>query len=169
LSPYFINQIHLIDQFTKELTDEGFMKNQSTRYTSAFIMEFISDFMSFCSNKYDLSHEEIAILCFIASESTRDIRNEMFLTKSYGYEQDAFPTGDRLPVSTKEIYTKLNLKRETTRKKLEKLCHYNYTKKVKGGYILPAQIGPDDYTKELRAFLVNRINVLSNYIKKTPE
>ena len=145
------------------------MKNHSTRYTSAFIVEFISDFMSFCSHNYDLSLEEIAIVCLIASESTRDIRNEMFLTKSYGYEEDAFPSGYRSPVRTKEICTKLNLKRETTRRKLERLDLINFIKKVEGGYILPAQIGTDDYTKELRTFLMNRINVLSNYIEKTPE
>jgi hypothetical protein len=93
----------------------------------------------------------------------------MFLTKSYGYEEDAFPSGYRPPVRTREICTKLNLKRETTRRKLERLCICNFIKKVKGGYILPSQMGADDYTKELRTFLMNRINVLSNYIEKTPE
>ncbi len=145
------------------------MKNHSTRYTSAFIMEFVSDFMSFCSHNYELSLEEIAIVCFIASESTRDIRNEIFLTKNYGYEDDAFPNGYRSPVKVKEICNKLNLKRETTRRRLERLYRCNFIKKVKGGYILPAQIGADDYTKELRDFLVNRTNALSKYIEKTPE
>ncbi len=88
----------------------GYMKNKSTRYTSAFIVEFISEFICFCSHRYNLSAEEIAIVCFIASESLRDLRNEMFLRKNYGYEDSAFPNVNRRPVSSKSIYTSLNLK-----------------------------------------------------------
>jgi DNA-binding MarR family transcriptional regulator len=132
-------------------------------------MEFISDFMCFCTHKYGLSPEEIAIVCFVASESIRDIRNEMFLTKSYGYEEDAFPSADRTPVSAKAIYARLNLKRETTRRKLKKLSHRNFIRKVNGGYILPAQLGADDYTKEFRDFIVNKLDILKKYIEKTPE
>jgi Fic family protein len=144
-------------------------KSHPTRYISSFIIEFISDFICFCNENYQMSADDIAIISLIASESTREIRNDVFLTKNYGNEDDAFPSLHRPPTSAKTIYTRLGMKRETTRRKLESLADRQMITKVKGGYVFPAQIGLDDYTKDLREFFIKKLSSLDEYRRKMPE
>ncbi len=144
------------------------MSYAPTRYVASFIIEFISDFMRFSVEKYQFSTDEIAIVCLVASESTRDLRRDAFVTKNYGSEERAFPNGYRVPVSLKFIHVSLGMSRETTRRKLERLVKGGYLIRGKGGYTLPAQIGADDFTKELRAFLLEKLAQLNVYTKKIP-
>lgn len=145
------------------------MENVPTRYISSFAIEFISDFYCFCAGKYGLSAEEVAILSLIASESTREIRSDAFVARNYGDEDDAFPTVYRSPVSVKSVHTRLGMSRETTRRKLENLAERGLIKKVSGGFIFPAQRGDDDYTKDLRKFMVDKLAALGNYVKRMPD
>ncbi len=144
------------------------MENAPTRYISSFAVEFISDFICFCAEKYGFSAEEVAILSLVASESTREIRSDAFSARNYGGEDSAFPTGYRSPVSVKFIHTRLGMSRETTRRKLENLAARGLVKKTKGGFAFPAQMGDDDYTEDLRKFMVAKLVALENYIKRMP-
>jgi len=60
------------------------------------------------------------------------------------------------------------MSRETARRKLERLVRDGSLIRGKGGYTLPAQTGADDFTKELRAFLLEKLTELNTYIKKMP-
>lgn len=140
-----------------------------TRYVASFIVEFISDFMRFSVEKYGFSAEEIAIVCLVASESTRELRRDAFIAKNYGSEDVAFPSGYRMPVSVKFVHVSLGMSRETARRKLEALVERGFLTRGKGGYTLPAQTGADDFTKELRTFLVRKLAELDNYVKKMPQ
>ena len=142
------------------------MNDLPTRYVASFVVEFISDFMHFCVEKYGFSIEEITIICLVASESTREIRHDAYLLKTYGTEIDAIPDGFRFPVSVKFVCNRLGTSRETTRRKLENLADRGFLSKNKGGYTLPAQTGDADYTKELRDFLTLKVCDLQKYIGK---
>jgi hypothetical protein len=139
-----------------------------TRYISSFVVEFISDFMHFCVGKYGFSTDEISIICVVATESTREIRRDGYLLKTYGAEGPAIPDEFRFPVSVQFVCRRLGMPRETTRRKLENLATRGFLKKIKGGYSLPAQTDAADYTRELRDFLVLKIRGLQNYIEKIP-
>lgn len=145
------------------------MPNAPTRYVSSFIVEFISDFIRFSVEKYRFSAEEIAIICLVASESTRELRRDAFAAKNYGGEDTAFPNGYRAPVSLKFVHVSLGMSRETARRKLEKLVEGGFLNRSKGGYTLPAQTGADDYTRELRSFLVGKLAELERYVKRMPQ
>jgi CRP-like cAMP-binding protein len=140
-----------------------------TRYVASFIVEFISDFMCFSVEKFGFSAEEIALVCLVASESTRELRRDAFAAKNYGSEDIAFPNGYRAPVSLKFVHVSLGMSRETARRKLESLVERGFLVRGKGGYTLPAQTGPDDFTKDLRSFLVGKLGELDNYVKKMPQ
>jgi hypothetical protein len=144
------------------------VESAPTRYISSFIIEFISNFHCFCIHKYALSPDEIAMICLIAEESTREIRKDAYLSRNYGQEDRAIPNSHRSPVSARQVYTRLLMKRETTRRKLEQLAKQNFLQKVKGGYILPSQTGEDDYTKDLREFMIDGLANLQRYIEKMP-
>lgn len=144
------------------------MNDLPTRYIASFVVEFISDFMHFCVGKYDFSIEEIAIVCLVASESTREIRQHAYLLKTYGTEIAAIPDGFRFPVSVKFICNQLGTSRETTRRKLESLANRGFLVKDKGGYTLPAQTGDADYSRELRDFVALKIRNLQKYIEQIP-
>ena len=62
------------------------MDELPTRFISSFVVEFISDFMHFCVEKYGFSTDEISIICVVATESTREIRHDGYLLKTYGTE-----------------------------------------------------------------------------------
>ena len=145
------------------------MAGAATRYISSFIVEFISDFMCFAIETIDLSPDEVAILCLVASESTREIRKDPFAKHNFGKEDFAFPDTDRPPVSIKVIHTRLGLSRETTRRKVAALVERGLLKRARGGVFLPAQTGDDDFTKELRPFLVRKLEVLKSYSEKMPD
>ena len=142
------------------------MNDLPTRYVASFVVEFISDFMHFCVEKYGFSIEEMAIIWLVASESTREIRHDAYLLKTYGTEIAAIPDGFRFPVSVKFVCNRLGTSRETTRRKLENLANKGFLTKTKGGYVFPAQTGDADYTKESRDFLALKIGDLQKYIGK---
>jgi len=148
--------------------DGGFVDNLPTRYMASFVVEFISDFTHFCVEKYGFSTEEIGIICVVATESTREIRRDGYLLKTYGTEDQAIPDEFRFPVSVQFVCRRLGMRRETTRRKLEDLTNRGFLNKVKGGYSLPAQTGAADYTLELRDFLASKISKLRTYIEKIP-
>ena len=148
--------------------DGGLVDDLPTRFISSFVVEFISDFMHFCVEKYGFSTEEISIICVVATESTREIRHDGYLLKTYGTEVQAIPDEFRFPVSVQFVCRRLGMRRETTRRKLEDLAKRGFLNKVKGGYALPAQTDAADYTLELRGFLVSKISNLRTYIEKIP-
>jgi predicted DNA-binding transcriptional regulator len=125
--------------------------------------------MRFSVEKYGFSVDEIAIICLVASESIRDLRGDAFAARNYGTEDVAFPNEFRKPVSLKFVHVSLGLSRETARRKLESLVERGFLNRGKGGYTHPAQTGSDDYTKELRQFLVRKLVELETYIKKIPQ
>jgi hypothetical protein len=145
---------------------EKSMSGAATRYVASFIVEFFSDFICFAVQQNNLTPEEIAIICLVASESTRAIRKDPFAMRSFGTEDFAFPDTERPAVSIKVIHTRLGLSRETTRRKVAHLVERGFLRKAKGGVILPAQVGEDDYTKELRNFLIRKVEVLNSYRDK---
>ena len=145
------------------------MAGASTRYIASFIVELFSDFMCFAVKQNDLTPEEVVILCLVASESTREIRKDVFAARHFGGEDFVFPEPERPVVSIKFIHTSLGLSRETTRRKVADLVERGFLKKAKGGVILPAQTGEDDYTKEIRSFLVCKLDVISAYRNKMPD
>lgn len=145
------------------------MSVASTRYVSSFIVELVSDFMCFAAEQLGLAPDEIAIVCMVASESTREIRKDAFATRTFGGEDFAFPDDERPPVSIKFIHTRLGMSRETTRRKVAGLVERGFLKRVKGGVILPAQTGDDDYTSEIRRFFVRKLEVLAAYRDRIPE
>ena len=155
-----------VKQVTPDLG--GIVNDLPTRYVASFVVEFISDFMHFCVEKYGFSIEEIAIICVVASESTREIRHDAYLLKTYGTEIAAIPNDFRFPVSVKFVCNRLGTSRETTRRKLESLANRGFLVRNKGGYTLPAQTDDADYTKELRDFLALKVNNLQKYIEKIP-
>lgn len=145
------------------------MEGAATRYVASFIMEFFSDFMCFAIEQNNLSPDEVAILCLVASESTREIRKDPFAMRHFGKEDFAFPDTERPTIGIKVIYTRLGLSRETTRRKVASLVQRGFLKKGKGGVFLPAQTGEDDYTKEIRNFLIRKLEVLNTYRDKMPD
>lgn len=145
------------------------MAGEATRYIASFIVELFSDFMCFAVQQDNLSPDEIAIICLVATESTREIRKDPFAMRNFGNEDFAFPDTDRPTVSVKVIHARLGLSRETTRRKVAGLVERGFLKKGKGGVFLPAQTGEDDYTKEIRNFLVRKLDVINAYRSKMPD
>jgi hypothetical protein len=145
------------------------MKGAATRYVSSFFIEVFSDFLSFAIHQNDLTPEEVAIICVVGAESTRELRKDPFATRNFGAEDMVLPDGDRPPVSLKYIYTTLGLSRETTRRKVANLVERGFLKRAGRGVILSAQVGEDDYTRELRVFLLRKLEVLNGYLAKMPD
>ncbi len=144
------------------------MDNAPSRYISSFAIEFISDFMHFCTKKYGFSTEEISIICVVATECTRKVRHDSNWFETLGTEGITIPDEFRSPVSVQFVCTRLGMRRETTRRKLEDLANRGFLNKIKGGYSLPTQTNTADYTEELRDFLVLKVYRLQNYMKKIP-
>lgn len=144
------------------------MDNNYSRYISSFIMSFAADLMSMGIHRLGCSLEEIAILCAVLGESTSDLRNDTFLKVNYGSEDYAFPNEYRKVVRVKYVQEKLGLSRETARRRLEGLVARNLLVKKDRGYIFPAQVGEQDYTKDIRGYLLVSIRKLDEFIKSIP-
>lgn len=151
------------------MAGEGMMTGKPTRYIASFFVEFFAEFMCFSVEKFQLAPDEIAIICLVASESTREIRRDPFATRNFGGEERAFPDMERPAVSIRTIHTRLGLSRETTRRKVASLVERGFLRRGRGGVFLPAQTGSDDFTQELRTFLVRKLDVLDAYRAKMPD
>ena len=145
------------------------MTGTSTRYIASFIVEIFAEFMAVAVEKLQLSPEEVAILCVVVSKSTRDLRKDPFVARNFGSEDFAVPDEERPAVSLRMIYTSLGLSRETTRRKVARMVEMGYLKRTAGGVIFPSQTGPNDYTAELRSFLVRKLAVMDAYRSKLPD
>lgn len=139
------------------------------RFVSSLIAELISDFIRFSVEKYHFSMDEVAIVSLIASESTRELRSDAFVAMTYGNEMSTIPNQDRPPVSLKFVHVSLGMSRETARRKLEDLVKRGYLIRGEGGFTLPAQIGKDDFTRELRTFLAGKLEMLEGLMNKIPQ
>ncbi|AUX68425.1 hypothetical protein CHX26_01825 [Porphyrobacter sp. HT-58-2] len=136
------------------------MAGEATRYISSFIIELLSDFTCFATAKLDLDPTDLAIICLVAAESTREIRKDPYVARQFGGEKQVFPDIERPPVSVKFIHTRLGLSRETTRRRVAELVGRGLLKRGKGGVYFPAQTGDDDYTLEIRNYLVRKFDAL---------
>ena len=145
------------------------VEDAQSRYISSFTSEFISEVMCFCAEKYQMSPDEVAILSLVASENVREMRNNAYLTRHFGGEKNALPVSERLPVNVKFVHTRLGMSRETIRRKMKIMAEKRLIEKTKGGFVVPAQMGPDDYSYELRVFVVKKLILLENYIKSMPD
>lgn len=140
-----------------------------TRYISSFINELISDVVRFSVARKGLSVEEITIISLVCSESGRVGRKDAVLIRAHGTEDAPFPEELLVPVSVKFVHTSLGMSRETARRRLEDLSKRGFLKRMKGGYIFPVQVGNDDYTSDVRQFLVGKLEELSEYVRKIPD
>lgn len=145
------------------------MGTAATRYISSFIIEVFSDFMRFAIHQNNLSPDEVAIICLVAAESTRELRKDPFATRTFGAEEHVFPDAARPAVSIKYIHTSLGMSRETTRRKVADLVERGFLKRSRRGVYFPAQVGGDDYTREIRLFLTRKLEVLNCYLDKMPD
>lgn len=145
------------------------MTTAHPRFVASLIAEFVSDFIRFSVKQYHFSMDEIAIVSLVASESTRELRSDAFVAMTYGNEMSAIPNQDRPPVSLKFVHVSLGMSRETARRKLEDLVKRGYLIRGKGGYFLPAQVGKDDFTKEFRAFVAGKQEMLQGLMNKIPQ
>jgi hypothetical protein len=145
------------------------MSAAATRYVASFFIEMFSDFMRVAVQQNDLAPDEVIIICLVGAESTREMRKDAFSSRHFGKEDFVLPDSERPPVSLKFIYTSLGMSRETTRRKVAGLVERGFLKRSGRGVILPAQLGEDDYTKELRHFLVRKLEVLNAYLDKMPD
>lgn len=145
------------------------MSGAASRYISSFFVELFSDFMRVGIRQNDLTVEEVAIICVVVTESTREIRKDPFAVRAFGSEQNFVPEAERPPVSIKFIHTSLGMSRETTRRKVAGLVERGFLKRSGRGVIFPAQTGGGDYTHEIRNYLVRRLEVLNAYLAKMPD
>lgn len=145
------------------------MSGAASRYIASFIIELFSDFMRFGVHQNDLTVEEVAIICLVASESTRELRKDSFAARAYGTEAAAIPDDARPTVSLKFIHTSLGMSRETTRRRVAGLVERGYLKRSGRGVYFPAQTGADDFTHEIRNFLMRKVKDLNAYLGKIPD
>jgi len=141
----------------------------ASRYIASFFIELFSEFLRFGVHQNNLTVEEVAIICVVASESTRDLRRDPFATRTFGGEERAIPDEARPSVSLKFIHTSLGMSRETTRRRVMGLVERGYLKRSGRGVFFPAQVGPDDYTRDIRNFLVRKLRDLDGYLEKIPD
>jgi hypothetical protein len=145
------------------------MSEAASRYVASFFIELFSEFMRFGVHQNDLTVEEVAIICLVAAESTRELRKDPFVARTYGSEADTMPDEARPTVSLKFIHTSLGMSRETTRRRVAGLVEGGYLKRSGRGVYFPAQTGTDDYTHEIRSFLVRKLKDLNAYLDKIPD
>ena len=124
------------------------------------MLRHMVDFLSFAVYNYELSVEEVAMVCLIGAESTRPIVDDPFLANKYGYELEVLPLDDRPAVALKFIYVTLGINRETARRKIDRLVKRGFVVKTARGYVLPEQSGQTDFTRELRNFMLNRYEAI---------
>lgn len=145
------------------------MGKAATRYVASFFVEMFSDFMRFAIHQNDLTPDEVAIVCLVAAESTRELRKDSFATRNFSTEDYVFPDAARPSVSIRHIHTSLGMSRETTRRKVAGLVERGFLKRAGHGVYFPAQAGGDDYTREIRLFLTRKLEVLNDYLAKIPD
>ncbi len=126
-----------------------------TRFLGLLFVRELYELAKLAIHRYDMDIDELMIVCCVVSESTRDLLEEIYLSKEFGYEPKVLPTAERHPVSLKSIHTALNMSRETARRKLLRLVDRGFLIRAKEGYIFPAQSGEHDYTAELRRALAH--------------
>lgn len=141
----------------------------ASRYVASFFIELFSEFLRFGVHQNNLTVEEVAIICLVASESTRELRKDPFATRAFGGEGTAIPDEARPSVSLKFIHTSLGMSRETTRRRVVALVERGYLRRSGRGVYFPAQTGKDDYTKEIRSFLVRKLKDVNTYLDKIPD
>lgn len=145
------------------------MSGTASRYVGSFFVELFSEFMRFGVQQNNLTIEEVAIICIVASESLRELRKDPFVTRNYGREGAAIPDEARPSVSLKFIHTSLGMSRETARRRVNGLVERGYLKRSGRGVFFPAQVGNNDYTYEIRSFLVRKLKDLNAYLEKIPD
>ena len=145
------------------------MSGAASRYVASFFIELFTEFLRFGVHQNDLTVEEVAIVCLVASESTRNLRKDPFLTRTFANEEAAIPDEARPSVSLKFIYTSLGMSRETTRRRVNGLVERGYLRRSGRGVYFPAQVGDADYTFEIRSFLVRKLKDLNSYLAKIPD
>lgn len=145
------------------------MGSAATRYIASFIIEIFSDFLRFSVHQNDLSIEEVAIICLVAAESTREVRRNPFATRNFGSEDHVFPDDARPCVSIKYIHTSLGMSRETTRRKVAALVERGFLRRSGAGVMFPAQEGENDQTREIRLFLARKVEVMEEYLRRIPD
>jgi hypothetical protein len=145
------------------------MSGAASRYIASFIIELFSEFMRFGVHQNDLTVEEVAIICLVASESTRELRKDLFVARTYGSEATVMPDEARPTVSLKFIHTSLGMSRETTRRRVAGLVERGYLRRSGRGVYFPAQTGADDFTYEIRGFLMRKLKDLNAYLGKIPD
>ena len=145
------------------------MDHAATRYVASFFIEVFSDFMRFAIHQNGLSPDEVAIICLVAAESTREVRKDAFAMRNFSTEESVFPDEARPSVSVKFIHTSLGMSRETTRRKVAGLVERGLLKRSRYGVFFPAQQGVDDHTKEVRQFLLRKMEVVNGYLDKMPD
>lgn len=134
--------------------------SRPTRRAASYMLRHMVDFLSFAVYNYQLSIEEVAMVCLIGAESTRPIVDDPFLANKFGNEGDVLPLEDRPAVALKYIYLTLGINRETARRKMDRLVKRGFVLKTDRGYIMPAQVGETDFTRELRSFMLNRYEAI---------
>lgn len=147
----------------------GRMGSAATRYIASFIVEVFGDFLRFSVHQNDLTVEEVAIICLVAAESTREVRKNPFATRNFGGEDDVLPNDVRPSVPLKYIHTSLGMSRETTRRKVSALVERGFLRRSGAGVMFPAQDGDSDQTREIRLFLARKVDVLAEYLARLPD
>jgi hypothetical protein len=137
---------------------------QATRYLSALYVQYLTDFTVYLLHKFQLSVEDMTIVCLIAAESTRPLIEDAHLRLEFGFEDKVLPSDYRPPVTLKFIYSSLRMNRETVRRKLKKLVELGFIMKVGRGYVFPAQASEHDFTEELRRFVVNKMATIARHV-----
>jgi hypothetical protein len=130
------------------------LANLPSRYLSALMVREFLEFVRMTVYTYNVDIDEMLIISCVVAESTRDLIDETYVSKYYGFEQRSFPDAERNVVSLRAIYTTLRMSRETVRRKLARIVDVGLLQKVRGGYFFPAQVGDKDLTLELRRALV---------------
>jgi Fic family protein len=121
-----------------------------TRFLSALFIGQLTDFVTYAVHKYEMSLEEVLIVCLVASRSTRTIIENNYDSKEFGFENNSLPNKYRSPVKLKHIYTSLGINRETARRRLKHLVGRKFLIKTKEGFIFPQQENENDYTRDIR-------------------
>lgn len=141
----------------------------ASRYVASIFMEMFSECLRIGIHNNDLSVDEVAIICLVASESTRELRTDPLVLRKFASEAAAIPDEARPAVSLKFIYTSLGMSRETTRRRINGLVARGFLRRSRRGFYFPAQAGDADYTLEIRSFLVRRLEELDTCLARLPD
>lgn len=149
-----------------ESTPTPTLDDLPTRYLSTIMAREFLDFAKAITHKFDIGVEEVMIISCVVWHSTKDMVEEAYLAKEYGFEKSVLPTAERMPLSLKAIHTTLNMSRETTRRKLARIVEKGILMRIEGGYVFPAQVGEQDLTHDLRKIFAKNINRFALYYER---